>query len=467
MASAKFSVVDSETDLALLRALRAANDIDYSGEYIERLREEVSHHARTVLLLDDTKKGSEFERLSSCLGELRRVGIEFSNLAEKSAEALFAMTKGRADKLTFTHLPNNNNYNIDFSELDTKIDIDFIGNWFSSLLELVLLRHSHRLSARNCDRLCLQTAHYISDVMLQRTKTVEFSLAGGLLYAREAAELVRRLSDHCKEHSMSLSVAQAMQRVQAGAEVLSASCDEILDYCRAGLFQPLTPQQVASLVSQRVDITPDDVSKCRAALLTPHTPPSNTHTVVPHTAPHNRATPLTTTPGGPSFGGPSLPSSAPSRGAALSRPAELDSSEVTRRLTFDDDAAHVQSSSASSPVTLLSEPQQTYSQPQFQQQQTFPPQQPQQQQQPQYQQQQQSQYQQQQQQQQQSQYQQPQPQQQPAPASHWSTQWSSVEPTDDDTFALSFDATSSSAFSFAPHDNLNVDNDTVLDSAAW
>jgi len=34
---------------------------------------------------------------------------------------------------------------------------------------------------------------------------------------------------HCKEHSMSLSVAQAMQRVQAGAEVLSASCDEILD----------------------------------------------------------------------------------------------------------------------------------------------------------------------------------------------------------------------------------------------
>ena len=35
----------------------------------------------------------------------------------------------------------------------------------------------------------------ISEKKKQRTKTVEFSLAGGLLYAREAAELVRRLSE--------------------------------------------------------------------------------------------------------------------------------------------------------------------------------------------------------------------------------------------------------------------------------
>jgi hypothetical protein len=180
MSSSKFAVVANEVELALLRTLRAVNDVDYSAEYIVRLRDEVEHHAAAVFAVakqpvashasvakqphTPVVKDVQRERLNVCIAELQRVARQFSTLAAECCRALFDMTRNRAASLTTSlllgdvvgkqkqttivvvvcvnHVNLSVAYNIELSTLDSAIDggMATLGAWLDALLDLILLR---------------------------------------------------------------------------------------------------------------------------------------------------------------------------------------------------------------------------------------------------------------------------------------------------------------------------------------
>jgi hypothetical protein len=100
----------------------------------------------------------------------------------------------------------------------------------------------------------VRLTRHLGDWLCDRATVHSFSLAGGVLFAREVSEVVRVLSRRCNTHAKSLGVVAAMARAQAAAEILScANATDALEYFFEDLVASLDAQLVANLVARRVD----------------------------------------------------------------------------------------------------------------------------------------------------------------------------------------------------------------------
>ena len=269
IASSKLTVVANDATQHFDQCVVIANDIDESSEYITRLRDEAHAHVRSVFTADAVSK-SDAERLALCIQDLTNAANSFATLADQCIATLFDSVLPRIEQLTAEHVAgagagataaaaaqhakrSADEYLLPLTALESAVSA-VAGPLLRALIELVLLQHGRGFTPRNADRLCVRLARHLGDWLCDRATVHAFSLAGGVFFAREVAEVVRVLSRRCNTHAKSLAVVAAMARAQAVAEILScANASDVLDYFEEDLVASLDARFVANLVARRTD----------------------------------------------------------------------------------------------------------------------------------------------------------------------------------------------------------------------